>query len=134
MDLTFYNVHEYPRDLDYQIIGKEEIVLVLSASSPPAHKAVDKEGFRYPWLDLRLLKRGGLYSALPGPEYRRNSPEALFRVRYEPHVLMYTRNSEMSIRLAMEGVGAAFCTESYYHYKKDRESSSPQSVPPPAFP
>ena len=25
VDLTFYNVHEYPRDLDYQILGKEEM-------------------------------------------------------------------------------------------------------------
>ena len=55
VDLTFYNVHEYPRDLDYQILGKEEMVLVLSASSPAASKAVEREGFKYPWLDLRLL-------------------------------------------------------------------------------
>ena len=42
----------------------------------------------------------------------------------EPHILMHTRNSEMSIRLAMEGMGAAFAPESYYHYLK-KQSSSP---------
>ena len=29
------------------------MVLVLSASSPAASKAVEREGFKYPWLDLR---------------------------------------------------------------------------------
>ena len=30
----------------------------------------------------------------------------------------------MSIRLAMEGLGAAFAPESYYHYLRNREPSS----------
>lgn len=42
----------------------------------------------------------------------------------EPNVLLHTRSSEMSIRLAMEGLGTAFAPESYYHYLKDREPSS----------
>ena len=125
VDLTFYNVHEFPRDLDYQIIGKEEIVLVLSASSPAAHKAVDKEGFRYPWLDLRLLKEEDFILLYPDQNTGGIALKLFSEYGMAPHVLMYTRNSEMSIRLAMEGVGAAFAPESYYHYIKRQESSSP---------
>ena len=109
VDLTFYNVHEYPRDLDYQILGKEEMVLVLSASSPAASKAVEREGFILLYPDQNT---GGIALKLFS-EYG-----------MEPHILMHTRNSEMSIRLAMEGMGAAFAPESYYHYLK-KQSSSP---------
>ena len=41
-----------------------------------------------------------------------------------PHVLMHTRNSEMSICLAMEGLAAAFAPESYYHFLKGRTPGS----------
>ena len=34
---------------------------------------------------------------------------------YKRQVLLHTRNSEMSIKLAMEGLGVAFAPESYYH-------------------
>mgnify|MGYP000856927171 FL=1 len=124
VDLTFYNVHEYPRDLDYQILGKEEMVLVLSASSPAASKAVEREGFKYPWLDLRLLAEEDFILLYPDQNTGGIALKLFSEYGMEPHILMHTRNSEMSIRLAMEGMGAAFAPESYYHYLK-KQSSSP---------
>ena len=112
VDLTFYNVHEYPRDLDYQILGKEEMVLVLSASSPAASKAVEREGFKYPWLDLRLLAEEDFILLYPDQNTGGIALKLFSEYGMEPHILMHTRNSEMSIRLAMEGMGAAFAPES----------------------
>ena len=80
VDLTFYNVHEYPRDLDYQILGKEEMVLVLSASSPAASKAVEREGFKYPWLDLRLLCGEDFILLYPDQNTGGIAPETVFRI------------------------------------------------------
>ena len=42
IDLTFYNVHVFPKLLDYEVMQREEIVLILSAGHPLASKAVDK--------------------------------------------------------------------------------------------
>ena len=42
--------------MDYQILRSEEIVLVLHENHPLAAKAITRPGFRYPWLDLSLLK------------------------------------------------------------------------------
>ena len=36
---------------------REEIVLILSAGHPLASKAVDKPGFKHPWIDLSLFSR-----------------------------------------------------------------------------
>lgn len=124
VDLTFYNVHEFPKDLDYQILGKEEMVLVLSASCPAAKKAVKKEGFKYPWLDLRLLEQEDFILLYPDQNTGGIALKLFSEYSMEPHVLMHTRNSEMSIRLAMEGMAAAFAPESYYHYLKKQELSS----------
>lgn len=121
VDLTFYNVHEFPKDLDYQIIGKEEMVLVLSASNPLVKKAVRKKGFAYPWIDLNLLTEEPFILLYPDQNTGGLALKLFKDYQLTPHVLLHTRNSEMSIRLAMEGLGAAFAPESYYHYLKSRE-------------
>ena len=56
IDLTLYNIHEFPETMDYQILRSEEIVLVLHENHPLAAKAITRPGFRYPWLDLALFK------------------------------------------------------------------------------
>lgn len=124
IDLTFYNVHEFPKDLDYQILGKEEMILVLSANHPAAGKAVHKENFRYPWIDLRLLSEDDFILLYPDQNTGGIAMNLFSQYGMEPNVLMHTRNSEMSIRLAMEGLGIAFAPESYYHYLKN--SASPE--------
>lgn len=123
VDLTFYNVHEFPKDLDYQILGKEEMVLVLSASNPAAEKAKKREGFRYPWIDLRLLLEEDFILLYPDQNTGAIALKLFEEYGMEPNILMHTRNSEMSIRLAMEGLGAAFAPESYYHYLKTQETA-----------
>ena len=100
------------------------MVLVLSASSPAASKAVEREGFKYPWLDLRLLAEEDFILLYPDQNTGGIALKLFSEYGMEPHILMHTRNSEMSIRLAMEGMGAAFAPESYYHYLK-KQSSSP---------
>ena len=55
IDLTIYNVHKFPENMDYQILREEEIVLVLNKNHPLCEKAQPKEGFRHPWLDLKIL-------------------------------------------------------------------------------
>jgi DNA-binding transcriptional LysR family regulator len=121
VDLTFYNVHEFPTNLDYQIIGKEEMVLVLSAHNPLVSLAVKKEGYGYPWIDLSLLSKEPFILLYPDQNTGGLALKLFEDYQIEPNILLHTRNSEMSICLAMEGLGAAFAPESYYHYFKKRE-------------
>ena len=123
VDLIFYNIHEFPKNLDYQILNKEEMVLILPSSSPITETAVKREGFHYPWLDLRLLADENFILLYPDQNTGGMALKLFSEYGMEPHVLMYTRNNEMSIRLAMEGLGAAFAPESYYHHLKSTEPS-----------
>ncbi len=124
VDLTFYNVREFPTGLDFQVIGKEEMVLVLSAQNPLVKKAVKKEGFQYPWIDLSLLTDEPFILLYPDQNTGGIALKLFKDYGLKPNVLLHTRSSEMSIRLAMDGLGAAFAPESYYQFLKDRESSS----------
>lgn len=121
VDLTFYNVREFPKDLDYQVIGKEEMVLVLSANHPLLAAAVQKPGFQYPWIDLSLLSGESFILLYPDQNTGGLALKLFEDYGMKPDILLHTRSSEMSIRLAMEGLGAAFAPESYYHYLKSRE-------------
>lgn len=121
VDLTFYNVHEFPTDLEYQVIGREEMVLVLSADNPLAAYAEKREGFHYPWIDLSLLSKEPFILLYPDQNTGGLALKLFKDYGLEPNILLHTRNSEMSISLAIEGLGAAFAPESYYQYLKKRE-------------
>ena len=115
IDLTFYNVHVFPKLLDYEVMQREEIVLILSAGHPLASKAVDKPGFKHPWIDLSLFSRENFILLYPDQNTGGIALKLFEDYNMNPPVLLHTRNSEMSIKLAMEGLGIAFAPESYYH-------------------
>ena len=103
--------------MDYQILRSEEIVLVLHENHPLAAKAITRPGFRYPWLDLSLLKEENFILLYPDQNTGGISLDLFQEYNINPPVSLHTRNSSMSIHLAMDGVGAAFAPESYFHYE-----------------
>lgn len=55
-DLAIYAITSRDPEFKYYHINTEEVVLCLPANTPYAEKAIYKEGFRYPWLDVSYLK------------------------------------------------------------------------------
>lgn len=125
IDLTFYNVHEFPRLLDYQILRSEEIVLILSQDHPLVGRAEKKPGFSYPWLDLSLLKQENFILLYPDQNTGGIALKIFEDYHMNPPVLLHTRNSQMSIKLAMDGMGAAFAPASYFHFVRNSRSDQP---------
>ena len=114
IDLTIYNVHKFTENMDYQILREEEIVLVLNKNHPLCEKAQPKEGFRHPWLDLKMLEKENFILLYPDQNTGGIAQSLFKEYSMEPTVLLHTRNSAMSIRLAIQGLGAAFAPESYF--------------------
>lgn len=100
--------------MDYQILREEEIVLVLNKNHPLCEKAQPKEGFRHPWLDLKMLEKENFILLYPDQNTGGIAQSLFKEYSMEPTVLLHTRNSAMSIRLAIQGLGAAFAPESYF--------------------
>ena len=124
VDFIIYNVHSFPKNLDYQILHKEEMILLVPSSNPATEKAVNREGFKYPWLDLRLLADENFILLYPDQNTGGIALKLFAEYGIKPNIFLRTRNSEQSVRLAMEGLGAAFAPESYYHHLKTAGQSS----------
>lgn len=123
IDITFYNVHEFPKQLDYHILSEEEIVLIVSGNSHLCSMAVEKPGFKYPWLDMKQLKDEQFILLYPDQNTGGIALKLFKEHDINPQVLLHTRNSEMSIKLAAEGMGIAFAPESYYRAIGDTKDS-----------
>ena len=100
--------------MDYQVLREEEIVLILSSGHPLAQKAQIMPGFHHPWIDLELFRDENFILLYPDQNTGGIALNLFQEYGMNPPVLLHTRNSEMSIKLAMDGLGAAFAPESYY--------------------
>ena len=125
IDLTIYNVHTFPKLLEYQVIRREEIVLILPESHPLKCEAQKKEGFSYPWLDLKKLSHENFILLYPDQNTGGIARDLFARYGIDPTALLPTRNSQMSIKLAMDGMGAAFAPASYFHYMAESRADRP---------
>lgn len=116
IDLTLYNVHEFPKNMDYDVLRKEEVVIILQKDNPLTSYAQSKEGFSHPWIDLSLFSNENFLLLYPDQNTGGIANNLFKEYDMTPHILLHTRNIELCIRLAIEGTGITFAPESYYYY------------------
>lgn len=114
IDLTIYNVHQFPDIFDYEILWQHQMVIILSKDNPLVQYAVEKEGFSRPWIDLSLFAEENFVLLYPELNSGGIALKLFREYDINPPVLLYTRNCDMAIRLAMNGMGAAIAPENYY--------------------
>lgn len=114
IDLTFYNVHEFPHSLDYQILLTEEIVMIVSKKNPLSELGEKKDGFNHPWVNLKLFEKENFILLYPDQNTGGIALKLFEDYNISPNILLHTRNSAMSINMAIQGMGIAFAPESYY--------------------
>ena len=113
IDIAVYNVSIFPKNLDYQIIDRSEIVLVVPEAHPIIRTAQKKEGYRHPWVDIKKLA-GEPFILL----YEHQTTGAVIQKLFDeekmtPNVWMRTRSSEVAIRMAQKGAGITLAAEGY---------------------
>lgn len=115
VDFVLYNVSNPPQTLDYEILNQEEIVMILSKNNPLSQSGVYRKGFAYPWVNVSAFKEEPFILLYPD-QTTGGVAERLFKEQHiHPNVMLRTRNSQLSLQLAAQGVGIAFAPESYYH-------------------
>lgn len=123
VDLIFYNVHDFPDKLSYEILDQEEIVMIVSKKNPLSKLGEAKPDFRHPWVDMTHFKNEKFIMLYPDQTTGSIALRLFDSYHITPNVLLSTRNSEMAIRLAMDGIGIAFAPESYYRAMKRSDDS-----------
>lgn len=130
VDLSLYSAAPEDRreaDLDYHCIHTEEIVLALPQEARFRRMAVRREGFRYPWLDLRDLA-DITYLMMPsnwrvGRVGRRFLKESGIR----PTQMLFS-TLETGVSAAAYGVGGFFVSDMCVQYFESQRQPDYYSV------
>lgn len=116
LDLAFFNLPVLNKNIAYDIISHEEVVLILSPHHPLSRSGIKREGSRYPWMDLQLLKDEPFILQEPGQRTRK-TVDILFKENdFHPHIKLQTSNIHASVELASKHYGLCFITETHLRH------------------
>ena len=113
VDFAIYNSTATDPAQTAEYLGQEEIVLVAAPGHPLAEKAMAREGFRYPWVDIRHTEHEPYILHPRDQTTGRISAGPFKKAGLTPKVLLFTRNSDIAIRLAASGTALCLAPESY---------------------
>lgn len=113
VDIAIFNGPENHSDLAYEILGKEEFVLVVSKDHPLAHCGKAVKGNKYPWIDIELFKNDNFILHYPEQRTEQIAMQIFSEKKIVPHVILRTHSIEGAVRLAASGFGVCFVSESH---------------------
>lgn len=113
LDFAIFNEARPHPKLAYELLLNEEILLILAPEHPLAGHGVEREGFRYPWMDLKLLAEEPFILNFPDQTTGKIALELFEKYEIDPPVPFHTRNPQACALLAQQGLGACLISESY---------------------
>lgn len=121
IDFAIFNVTSHHPKLTYELLGEEEILLILSPHHPLA--AFQKEAIvsPYPYLDLSLFSKEPFILHYPDQTTGRIALELFKKYKITPPVPFHTRNTQAAVLLVLEGLGSCFAPKTYMdhlHFNK----------------
>lgn len=113
LDLIVCNQTHVFKQFDYVPIKKDHLLVAV----PPNNKNISHikrmDGYSYPYLELRDLKEATFILQNPDQTIRSFTDQAFLYCNMTPQKTFYITNIETAVQLASEGLGVAFCMESY---------------------
>ena len=113
LDLIVCNQSQVFKQFDYIPIKKDHLLVAV----PPNHRKVTHvekmDGFNYPYLDLRDLQGETFILQNAAQVIRSFTDQAFLYCDMTPQKIIHISNIETAVQLASEGLGIAFCMESY---------------------
>ena len=108
LDFAIYSNWRPIHGLQYEVLGVEEIVLILSEDHPLSQAGIQLDGCQYPWIDLKQLTDTPFVLHYPEQNTGRAVQELLRQYKIKPAVTYRSRNSRLCIELALENHAACF--------------------------
>lgn len=113
LDLVLMNAAFIRKDMQYQELFEEEILIAVPQVNPLNEKSAYVEGSRYRSLDLKWLEGEALILQHPNQSIRADVDAALKEAGIRPGSIQVIRNIETAIQMVAEGLGIGFNRESY---------------------
>ena len=105
---------------------------MLSAAHPLADQGVEREGCRYPWMDLNLMRDEFFILQVPGQRTRQTVDKLLKSYDLKPNIRLETSNIQASVELAAKNYAAAFVTETHLKHIQTEKKLAYFSVGKPS--
>ena len=113
LDFGIFNeTRDHPK-LEYELLKREEILLVMPPDHPMASSGYQSPSDRYPRIDLSTLASEPFILHFPEQTTGKLVLEALDRAGVQPRVPVRSRNTETCVKLCMQGMGMCFTPETY---------------------
>ena len=115
LDIAIMNIPLSSPNLEYQPILEEEIVLAVPADHPKIECSIEKEGCKYPWIDIKHFENDSYVLLKPHFKSRQIINAILNTINFNPKSVIETGNINTGYRLAANGYGITFIPETYVH-------------------
>lgn len=112
-DLAFFNLPIKSPDIAYEVISHEEIVLVTEKNHHFIHQSVQKDGCKYPWLDLAYVKNESFVLQTTNQRTRQIVDKLLDAHGIKANIKLTTRNIRASVELTAAGYASCFVCETH---------------------
>lgn len=126
LDFAIFNEGRSNPDLQYELLLKEEILLMLPPESELASLARSRPEFSHPWMDLRLLKDCPFLLHFPDQTTGAITAALFEACEINPPALIRTRNPLVCMQLSQQGLGACLIPQRYV-------DAVPWATPPCCF-
>lgn len=113
VDVAILNGPVNHSDLAYEILGKEEIILVVSKDHPLANSGKPIKDNKYPWIDIKQFKSDNFILHYSEQRTEQITTQIFNEKKILPHVILRTHSIEGAVRLAALGYGVCFVSENH---------------------
>ncbi|AEF85486.1 transcriptional regulator, LysR family [Treponema primitia ZAS-2] len=116
IDIAFFTLPIKHPDISYDIINLEEILLIMSPDHPLASAGIPREGCKYPWIDIGLLRDEEFIIQRSDQRTRQIFDKIFHNAGFDPRIAMEIRNIQASVQLASGGFGMTFVGETHLRH------------------
>ncbi len=121
IDIAFFNLPIRSREIDYEVVKHEELLVVLPQGHPLEAMAKEQEGREHPWIPLEAL-REEKFILFTKTQRTRQIVDGLFtKAHIKPSIFLETRNFQAALTLAARGYGACFVSDSHIKHVSFQE-------------
>lgn len=110
-DLGIFHQKQYKKELIYEVLKTEEIVIAVPKDHELTKKAVRTKEGRYPWIDFALIRDLSLIGYDQKLRINHITETILSSYGIIPKVNIRTASIEGAVRMASEGIGVCFVNE-----------------------
>ncbi len=113
VEIAFFNRPVINKDIEYQVLKQEELVLVAKAKHELESKAVWKSGCKYKWIDINLLKDENFILQLPEQRSRMACEEVFKNTGFQPNNPIVIKNIWATLNMISSGFGVGMLSDTH---------------------